>query len=81
MNKVIIDRAIALLREGMESTGTSTLHYQKMSEAIECLGGGESNKGILDTCGKICATRNEYETARCQLLVGHQGQCLSYTRI
>lgn len=29
--------AIVLLREGMESTGTGTLHYRKMKDAIELL--------------------------------------------
>lgn len=32
-----VDRAIAVLREGMESTGTGTLHFQKMREAVELL--------------------------------------------
>lgn len=35
------ERVCALLREGMDATGTSTLHYQKMSEAIAALNEGE----------------------------------------
>jgi NTP pyrophosphatase (non-canonical NTP hydrolase) len=26
-------------------------------------------------CGKVCATRNEYETSRCTLEMGHSGTC------
>lgn len=26
-------------------------------------------------CGKICATRNEYEEGRCTLIKGHSGSC------
>lgn len=37
VSKVSIEKAISLLREGMESTGTGTLHYHKMRDAIEIL--------------------------------------------
>ena len=33
----ILMQAISLLREGMGSTGTGTLHYHKMRDAIELL--------------------------------------------
>lgn len=35
------ERVSALLREGMDATGTSTLHYQKMSEALALINEGE----------------------------------------
>jgi len=36
------EQVSALLREGMDATGTSTLHYQKMAEAIELMGGAHA---------------------------------------
>lgn len=35
--KLPVERVIALLREGMDSTGTGTLHYHRMRDAIELL--------------------------------------------
>lgn len=31
--------------------------------------------GSKDRCGKICATRNEYEEGRCTLPLNHVGSC------
>ena len=43
-NANAIGRALSVLREAMDSTGSSTLHYKKMNEAVEILIGG--NEGL-----------------------------------
>lgn len=35
--KDVVKQAISLLREGMKSTGTGTLHYHKMQDAVKLL--------------------------------------------
>lgn len=66
-----IKQAIELLREGMASTGSSTLHYQKMRDAVELLVPSKRVSSSLD--GRVL--KDSYRTAKNYNLVcecGHK---------
>ncbi len=47
-----VKKAVKLLREGMDSTGTGTLHYHRMRDAVELL----ASEPFDSTCGECGAS-------------------------